>query len=437
MRALTYRLNLGLGAILLAGFGLQWAMRQHAFPAIAEAQMMTRLEHDSDAMLESLSLDENSQIRIQLDHLLPVYRQRYSGHYFVIEHGRQRLKSPSLGDQDLISLASAPSDAGPVHRVGPEGQPLLVLTRDIRVADTDLTLTVGEDLSDLRRHIDDIGSLFLMLNGLTIVLALAMQWVFVALSMKPFVMLRRELSSIARLESDAASGHLPDSREIQRLVQLVQRRMDRSRHAIGNLAHALKTPLALIFRVADDPGLRENSAARQALRTHAETLRHLIERELRRARLAGAGAPANHFNPLEETRALAQVVKAIHLGRTLDINIQAPDCVLAYDREDFLELLGNLVDNAGKWAKGLIMVTIERRDPGLLIRVEDDGLGCTDAQLAALGQRGARLDENREGYGLGLSIVREIVDEYAGTLNFSRSAQLGGLAVTVRLDQQP
>lgn len=98
-----------------------------------------------------------------------------------------------------------------------------------------------------------------------IVVDLSMQWVFVTLSMKRLVMLRRGLSNIAQLETSQSSSELPDRREVQRLVALVQKRLERSRLAIGNLAHTLKTPLALIFRMAENPELRDKPAVRQAL----------------------------------------------------------------------------------------------------------------------------------------------------------------------------
>jgi signal transduction histidine kinase len=103
------------------------------------------------------------------------------------------------------------------------------------------------------------------------------------------------------------------------------------------------------------------------------------------------------------------------------------------DREDMLELVGNLLDNACKWAESEVHCRLDREAEGLLLRVDDDGPGCSDAELAAIGERGVRVDERMDGHGLGLSIVREILDLYHGRLTLGRSPSLGGFRASVEL----
>ncbi|MGE5088183.1 MAG: ATP-binding protein, partial [Candidatus Levyibacteriota bacterium] len=128
---------------------------------------------------------------------------------------------------------------------------------------------------------------------------------------------------------------------------------------------------------------------------------------------------------------LVKLLEQIHGDRPIAIEWTAPARPLPFDREDMLELIGNLADNACKWAAGRVTIDI-RDDAGVTLVVADDGPGCPPEALAVLGTRGERIDESVPGYGLGLSIARDIVELAGGTLGFGRSATLGGLEVTAR-----
>ena len=431
MRSLQRRLDLGLGLILAAGFAIQWGLGDYLIQHMAEQQMLTRMEHDIEAIRPTLMLDGESGISLEMTHLPPMYSRTYSGHYFVITTGARQLASPSLGEWKMPTLPLSVKEIQRNYVTGPEHQPLLVLTKTLTVEGHEITIAVGEDLSALERNLGDLGSIFLVLNGIVIPLALMAQWFFVRRALRPFILLRHELSAMVQGTAAGANPSLPVMDEIHRLIQLVDRRLERSRNALSNLAHGLKTPLAVLYQLADCPELRACPRIQETLKTHSNTIYQLVERELKRARVAGAGRADKSFNPAEDLNSLINVLRAIHPEKTLDFQIEAPDCILFFDRQDILELLGNLLDNASKWAKHTVTLKIRDRD-GLRIEVEDDGPGCSDAELKRLGKRGVRLDETKEGHGLGLSIVRDIVMLYNGKLDFKRSKNLGGLAVIVR-----
>lgn len=166
---------------------------------------------------------------------------------------------------------------------------------------------------------------------------------------------------------------------------------------------------------------------------NAEQIRRLTERELRRSRLSGGGSPGQQFDAAVEMPPLIQALQRLHEGKNLDIQTQnLPDGSLPLDREDMLELLGNLLDNACKWAERKVRVSIEQVD-GVEIHVEDDGPGVNEALLQQLTERGVRIDEQISGHGLGLAIVKEVTQLYGGRLEFDRSPLMGGLRVRVRL----
>lgn len=436
MRTLHWRLNLGLGAILAAGFAVQWGLRGYAIPYIAEKQIVTRLHHDGEAILEELTFDRRGQLHLDMERQPPIYTDGHSGHYFLVASEGQLLKSPSLGESTLKVEELTPDQSRGYYEMGPERQPLLVLARGLLADDRPVTIVLGEDLTPLRRSAHEIGPVFLVLNGLFISLALIAQWFFVQRALKPFVILNRELAQMVTGEASRRTIGLPEAEEINRLIQLVDRRLERSRNAISNLAHGLKTPLAVLYRLADSPELAEAPRIRQSIKTNSGTIRDLVERELKRARLAGAGSVESQFNPEEDLKSLIEVLKAIYADKGLEFHIEAPRDLIVYDHQDMVELVGNLLDNASKWARHTVSLTIDN-SRALRIRVEDDGPGCTDAELKRLGRRGVRLDETKEGHGLGLSIVLDIVKLYEGKLSFQRSAKYGGLAVSVTLPRPP
>lgn len=220
--------------------------------------------------------------------------------------------------------------------------------------------------------------------------------------------------------------------EINRLLELVVRRLQQSRTAIGNLAHALKPPMAMLFKVAEHPLFDEQPELRQQLQTQTDSIHHSIERELKRARIAGDQRTQLAFNPQDEIISLAQLLKNIYAEKQLLIKVSAPDLLIHFDREDLLEMLGNLLDNACKWAKHQVIVEINVSSV-LTISVADDGPGCSEADTEFLIQRGLRLDESIQGHGLGLAIVFDIVNSYQGDLHISRSQQLGGFLAQIRL----
>jgi len=258
----------------------------------------------------------------------------------------------------------------------------------------------------------------------------------VTLGFQPLVQTRQELERVQHGERQALSGDVPEEvrplvAEVNHLLSLFSERLQRSRHAVGNLAHALKGPLGVLH------GLAGRSTAEVAAEIEQQSghIQRLLERELKRARLAGSGVPGQRFDPARELPVLVALLEKIHAAREVRFDCQAPAGVgYAFDRDDMLELVGNLLDNAGKWADEQVRCRFGGGDGRLQVTVEDDGPGCPDEELQALTGRGVRIDEGRPGHGLGLAIVQDIVGQYRGRLAFGHSPDLGGLRVVVELE---
>jgi signal transduction histidine kinase len=198
-------------------------------------------------------------------------------------------------------------------------------------------------------------------------------------------------------------------------------------------AHGLETPLSILNQLTADAALEAYPELAKRLGQQLDLMHERVERELKWARLMGAAAPGRGFNPGADLTPLVAALKAAHRDRQLSIATRAPQ-LLAYpvDREDMLELLGNLLDNACELGTGKVCLTLSE-EKGLHIIVEDDGSGIEEAKLVRLSSRGERLDESVPGHGLGLAIVHDIVKFYGGRITFERAPELGGLLVRVDL----
>jgi signal transduction histidine kinase len=434
--SLERRLLAGIAVSLLLAFGILLWLGGAAVRQLTEDYVITRLQHDSEALLGRLASEPGGRLRLPAD-TAPVYRQPLSGHYFVVLAGDQRLASRSLWDETL-PLQPAPAGSERVLLLpGPGQQQLLALVSGYRKLGHDLTLLVAEDVTPTEAR---IGRYQWLLTGLFLGLAALLLLVLRLLLRRGFSPLdrtRRELQRVADGSQERLDAAVPDEirplvDELNRLLALLTQRLARSRNALGNLAHALKTPLSLVVQELEQPELDE--PRRQVVLTQAGRIRDLVDRELRRARLAGSLGAGQHFDARTEVPALCQVLERLYADRRLTIEQgELPVAPLAVDREDMLELLGNLLDNACKWAGSRVRLTLSGSGTVIRVCVEDDGPGVSDGQLAELTARGRRLDERHEGHGLGLAIVHDIVALYGGTLSFARSAELGGLRVQLQL----
>ncbi|MGZ8183951.1 MAG: sensor histidine kinase [Methylobacter sp.] len=438
MMSLRQRLNRGLASILCVVFIIHWLAADLVIRTVAEKEMTTRLAHDGDSLLDTLTRDYKGQFHYDSFHVGSVYSQAFSGHYFVVQIDQDLYFSRSLQNQTLAVTPVAPEETRLYHLAeGPQSQPLLVLSRGFTKFGHYVNVSVAEDLTAIDHDITIIRLTYLGLTIIVLLSSIALQSGDVKRALRPLDDAQKQLADIGTGERQQITVAVPAEitplvNEVNRLLILVVRRLQQSRTSIGNLAHALKTPLAMLYRVAENPIVASNPELQQQLKTQTAAMHRSIERELKRARIAGNQQVNKGFNPKLEINVLIQLLQNIYADKHLQFELSAPDVFVNFDREDLLELIGNLLDNACKWAVHHITVDISFSDL-LVITVADDGPGCNSADFQMLTQRGLRLDESVQGHGLGLAIVRDIVEFYDGTLKLGRCSQLGGFLAEVRL----
>lgn len=374
---------------------------------------------------------------MQLDEqrLDPSYKRPFSGRYFRIDFADTHWRSRSLWDRDLTE----PGSAGLQGELGegPRGQRLLVYRADYRRFGQDVAITVALDYTPVLARFDHVRWLGLALGAAALLVLLLAQRYTVHRALGPLERVRRQIAQLqqgqrAELDRDVPEELEPLVAQANHLLGHTEDTLRRSRHALGNLGHALKTPLAVLVSLSQREALRAYPDLQATLVEQLQQIERRLARELGRARLAGEALPGAHFDCAEELPPLFATLQMIH-DRGLDLSWRAPDDLrLPWDREDLLELLGNLLDNACKWAVCRVSLTLEPEPTGYRLRVDDDGPGVAEARRQAVLGRGTRLDEQVDGHGLGLGIVRDIVESWQGRLTLEDSP-LGGLRVAIWL----
>ena len=439
MTSLKARLSWGLTISLIALLLLQWLIASVAIKRLTEGQLVTRLTHDAESLLAGVRFEADGTLTVDELRLSAVYQRPYSGHYFAVDAGPAWQFSRSFWDTTLDLQRVSPGSAMRVRTIGPDRQPLLVLSLGFRKQDRNLTIAVAEDLTALNAGLRRFQLVYGLVSAAVLIALLLIQRLIVTRSLRPLEAVRASMQRLERGEAprvEVAAGLseiTPLITQLNRLLSTMGSRTRRSREALGNLAHALKTRLAILNQAGERPELAAHPQLRAAIRDSTEGIRRIVERELKRARLMGDALPGQRVVLEDEVLLLTQTLKVLHADKAPSISAQvAKGTRFLGDREDLLELLGNLLDNACKWCRGQVSLTIANGD-GCRIIVEDDGPGCAPEELEALTQRGFRADESIPGSGLGLAIVKDVVESYGGTLAFGRSANLGGLRVEVRL----
>ncbi|MBF0158603.1 MAG: sensor histidine kinase [Magnetococcales bacterium] len=411
---------------------------------LSEHYISDRLEQEIESLLTELSLDEQDRIQIDDRRVDAVFHHTFSGHYFqiVLREGQtvvQQRHSLSLGTEGLAIPDLPEMEEEHLFITGPNQKPLMVLVKIMRIREYSLTIAVAEDMTAFLRSFHEFQRYYLMTSGVVFLLLAVAQFAVIRRGFRTLLQPLTELQAIESGEKDRLTHKVPQEVQplvvaINRMVERSERRLERSRNALGNLSHSLKIPVSALLQLGQQEDLERLPEIRALLLENVAVMQRLIEHELKRARLADPALPGRLFGLSREIPPLIRTLKSIYYHKSLVIDCRMPDDLACHgDREDMLELLGGLLDNACKWADSRVVLRLERHQDQIRMVIEDDGPGCCEEVLQGLDKGVMRLDESNHGYGLGLIISREIVVEYSGQIHFGRSTELGGFAVTVML----
>lgn len=441
----SFRVRLILGAIvwITAGTVAGGLILIDLFRTRVQDEFTSELDHHATELAAIVRVDADGQP--VLSQPLSDYRfdDPTSGHYWQVEvPGKGVLRSASLGDRRL-TYSGTPSTAEdtPYRTVpGPGGQVIQVeRALPSRLGGPPILVAVAIELrafdammAELRQTI----TIALAMLALGLIAAALAQ---VAFGLRPLGNVRQALRAISlgqarRLPDDLPPEVAPLVRGINEVLAANEVVVRRARIQAGNLAHALKTPLAVLMDEAERMAARGESG--DVILRQCERMRRQIEYQLTRARAAASSASVASATPL--VPAITTLVSAIaRLHRDRGLRFDQPErddgLVVSCEAEDLDEMLGNLLDNAAKWARSVVVVRVTAPRPGWVrIAVEDDGPGMPEDAHEKVFQVGQRLDEEMPGSGLGLAIVRDIAELYGGLAQAARS-ELGGAMVWLEL----
>lgn len=392
-----------------------------------------------DSLVSVSELDADGKITLSRIVAEPRLDQPYSGWYWQIDRdGAPLLRSRSLWDETLEVASDLPD--GTISKFdadGPEGQSLRLQARKISLpgSEAPLTYIVAADRAELESAVERFLlalTISLTVFGVGILFAIFLQ---VRIGLMPLRRITEQLANIRQgrerdLAGDFPSEIAPLVNELNALIAHNISVMERARTHVGNLAHALKTPLSILTNEAE----RHEGELGAAISEQTDLMRRQVDHHLKRARTAArAGVLSETTEVLPVVEGLARTIAKLYMDRQIDIDVKIPKAALfAGEHEDLEEMLGNLIDNACKWATSRVLVTgVVDRDV-VVISISDDGPGLPDAKRDEVLDRGTRLDETKPGSGLGLAIVRDISGLYGGTLSLER-AEIGGLKAELKL----
>ena len=320
---------------------------------------------------------------------------------------------------------------------GPVGEPLRVAVIYSMVGGKAYVFMVGEDSSPVEK---DVRTFALLTAAALFILALGSLvaiFIQVRVGLRPLFDLTGEIADVQsgkqqRLVKTYPAEITPVATQLNAFLDYSQEVVERQRMHVGNLAHALKTPLSVLMATAGEA----EGTLPETMRKQAETMRAQVDHHLRRARAAARSQAMGERTPVEPVLdELAVMLEQVFQDKGVIIDWRAPeDLAFRGEKQDLQEIAGNLLENACIWCKRKVRITAEftTADQTMNLAIEDDGPGLDEARFDEVLKRGARLDESVPGSGLGLSIVDELVRAYGGRLHFERSPW-GGLKVVAKL----
>ncbi|MDX3973024.1 HAMP domain-containing sensor histidine kinase [Shinella sp.] len=404
-------------------------------------------------VINSVSTDENTRLSgaPQLGDLR--FFQPQSGWYWIVEPiggalATETLTSSSLG---IGSIPIPDTDSIPFDtRYERFYTTIDSFGNDVEVGETEVVLDdegrtarfrVVGNRDVLEADIDDFsGSLYLALAGFGFG-SLLLNAAAILIGLRPLDRARKALEKIRAGESEQLDGEfpreiLPLASEVNALIDSNRRIVERARMQVGNLAHSLKTPIAVLLNEA------RLLAAPQGdlVRTQAEAMQGQVQSYLNRARIAAQRESVlARTETLPVLERLVRVMRRLNVDKQFPLDVDPPGLVLAMEQQDVEETVGNLLENAARYARTTVAIRAslapaevrgsdDARKSWIVIEVEDDGPGLEPGEIREAMKRGKRLDESKPGTGLGLSIVTEIASEYQGTFGLSRGSGGGLLA---------
>lgn len=380
----------------------------------------------------------------------PRFNRPESGLYWQINdvNGKVLLKSRSLWDTQL-SVANDWLKSGEVHfheLTGPASQTLIVAEQSVilsELTDQPFRVIVGSDVVALTGSVQIWQRSLWLFVGILFVSLIVAASAQVAFGLRPIRRLQCSLKGLREGDTSRITGKFPNEltpliEDFNAVIDVNEKIIERARNQVGDLAHAIKTPISVMTNALRKEQLRNHHdpALVASLQEQLQQLQQHVQWRLKRARIAAiAGVPHARTSVKNTVEQLTRVMQKVHADKSIQVVVDdlPEELYFAGEVQDLQEIIGNILDNAYKWATRQILISGGDSDGKLCLTILDDGPGCLDlTESTHPPHRGQRADESVPGSGLGLSIVRDLVGLYGGKVAF-QTTHLTGLRVTLTL----
>ena len=430
-QSLKSQLLVGLVSGIALVFVLFWWLSQTTLHALSEKYVLTRLEHDIDLIVDHLIQSDNG-IVLDQSSLGPIYLAPFSGHYYVIQTPKKNLYSASLNNTSL-KLPKLNETQKVFEIKGPVENKLLMLAHQREVFGHPVTIYVAENHDPIQEVIVEFDTQYAALTLLAIFSIYLFQAQILRRTFNRLKPLEKKLQAF-QLGHDVQFDPSDYPVEVRNLIRNLnfalknsKQQFEQTRARNSDLSHSLKTPLNLIFQLLNTPELEQFPEIKKSIADEAEKILQKIEYELKVERFAQKQSIKKQLLMQPIVKSVIQGLQQIHQSKNIEFRINLePDSTLAIEQEDAYELLGNLLDNACKWCHSKIHISLDSQQ----LVIEDDGHAPSAEERHKLGRRGFRLDESQPGHGIGLSIVKRLIEAYGWDWQIEVS-KMGGLKVIV------
>ncbi len=445
-RSLRFRLLIAWAVFIVLSLQVMGVGLRLMFERAITRRTMAELEADVRQLVKGTEFAPDGKLVVRREPTDPQFDIASGGRYWQVQASDgQIVRSRSLQEFTLRGLPQGRNgDKAQTWMIGPEREALYSVTRSTpRALPGGAVLEVQHvaavDAAEIGEETNKFASdLFFSIAGLT-VLFIAGAWAHVLIGLRPLERLRSSVAAVRAGEARHVDGTFPEEitplvAETNALLDAQETAVTKARTRASDLAHGLKTPLAVISAKSRQLRRDGNEPMASELDRQVDVMRRHVERELARARARGASTTSlARIDVSDFLDAIVTAVRSLPRGEHLDWRLDWPTPLqLRVDPDDFNNMLGNLIDNAHKWARGVVRISASTGRSSVSIRVEDDGPGVAEGDIQRVLLRGERADTRVQGSGLGLAIVSDLVELYRGELELARSP-LGGLSAELRL----
>ncbi|MEQ1558327.1 MAG: ATP-binding protein [Methyloglobulus sp.] len=444
-KSLSFRLLATEGIVLVAFFALVSVVLEQSFRESAVQALKERLQIQIYSLLSTAELKNTGELSIPPTLPEPRFANPGSGLYAFIQEPNKNLawRSPSSIGLDVPVPPQKLGAGNNYFLFDNRGRYFLhsdIIWQNMTGIEREYIFTVAEDAEFVNNQQDKFKTSLRSLLAIIGIILIFLQFALLRWCLKPLRIIAKDLNDIDLGKKTLLDGEY--STELQGLagnlnafITHERAHLERYRNTLADLAHSLKTPLAILR------GYTESfSANKEAVQEQISRMNEIVEYQLQRAAAKGEQNSSKSIELPLFINKLSTSLNKVYIDKAIDFDTNIPDpCQIYFEEGDLYEIAGNLMDNACKWCKKSVKVTVtqnprkDRRNYSLLIQIDDDGPGIPDSKLNDILKRGVRADENIHGHGIGMTVVYDLISILGGKLEGSRSLTLGGMCWRVYL----